>query len=707
MASATTPLDLNEAAIQYDYSDYASTETDDVLSDLDVELPPDEAVSMNQDHFTLMNDIRNNCSSETAIRGYNTYLYSGMLRHYDPDRYASPLRNSHAAYLFMHFLTSTAPSIAIFSRPLNCSSSLFVDSSTLDSQQNLWTYTLPAMALNHNGLLHAVLAVSSMHISRLQNGPVTPSFKHYAYAIKRMRHCLIEREKRHLPSTLAATLLLGFYEVITADHSKWTSHLKGASQLLKEINFRWLAHQFNSPAHKSSSDDGLPQHAGDPLETQQQTTCSPDLDHDFIRRLTGSSGSEKPIRPDSEHFDAQRYLIYQDLFWWYAKQDVYQSVISGNRLLYVRRTSTEIADNSRLNYSRWSDCPPRASVGRTDALYGTQDHLMLIFARIADFAAKDRPRKLRAMEAGGGHLSPPQGPPVGPPQSAKPDGHGAHREHPQPPPFYGMAPVPEEVPMPSSYRDQAHTPPYDSPQSSESPDDLQTETNAALEMWQDMHAALLEFEQRIASVLSPLPPDIFPPTNSPFGESLVYASYETSVIWSFYYAAHIVLLRSHPHMPPASLAAAAAAVVQSAPYVERIGRIAAGMMPNGLPTPFGPAVGAALCEATIPLFVAGVQLSDPEQRGWLVERLRELNQRSGWASIGLIAAGCETAWERADAVRKAPPYQRSTPRRIVLPLPPPDIEVPWQVKDPDGSLPRDEHDFRLHHAAGLIGSPEV
>jgi hypothetical protein len=326
MASVTTPLDLNEAAVQYAYSDYASTETDDMLSDLDIEMPPDEAVSLNQEHFALINNIRNSCSSETTIRGYNMYLYHGMLRHYDPDRYASPLKNSHAAYLFMHFLTSTAPSISIFSRPLNCTSSLFADSSTLDSQQNLWTYTLPAMALNHNGLLHAMLAVSSMHISKLQNGPVTPSFKHYAYAIKRMRHCLIERERRHLPSTLAATLLLGFYEVITADHSKWTSHLKGASQLLKEINFRWMAQQFNSPARASSSDS-------DPLETQQQTPSSLDLDRDLIHRLSGGSGSDKFIRPDADPFDAQRYLIYQDLFWWYAKQDVYQCVISGNRLL--------------------------------------------------------------------------------------------------------------------------------------------------------------------------------------------------------------------------------------------------------------------------------------------------------------------------------------------------------------------------------------
>jgi hypothetical protein len=329
---------------------------------------------------------------------------------------------------------------------------------------------------------------------------------------------------------------------------------------------------------------------------------------------------------------------------------------------------------------------------------------MLIFARIADFAAKDRPRKLRAMEGDGGHWRPAQAPPFAP-QSAKAPLFAPNREPPKQPPFFGMAPVPEGVPMPASYRDQAYTPPYDSPKSSEPPDDLQSETLSALEAWEDMHAALNEFEQRIASALGPLPSDIFPTTSSPFGDSLVYASYETSVIWTFYYAAHIVLLRGHPHMPPASLAAAAVAATQTAPYVERIGRIAAGMMPNGLPTPFGPEVGAALCEATIPFFVAGAQLSDAEQRSWLVERLRELNKRSGWASIGLIAAGCETAWERADAARNAPPYQRSTPRRPVLPVPPPDVEVSGEVNDPDGSAPRDERDFRLHHAVGLLGSP--
>ena len=32
-------------------------------------------------------------------------------------------------------------------------------------------------------------------------------------------------------------------------------------------------------------------------------------------------------------FDLSRYELYQDLFWWYAKQDAYQSIVGGNGLL--------------------------------------------------------------------------------------------------------------------------------------------------------------------------------------------------------------------------------------------------------------------------------------------------------------------------------------------------------------------------------------
>ena len=34
--------------------------------------------------------------------------------------------------------------------------------------------------------------------------------------------------------------------------------------------------------------------------------------------------------------DLSKFEILKDLYWWYLKQDAYQSIVSGNALLYVR-----------------------------------------------------------------------------------------------------------------------------------------------------------------------------------------------------------------------------------------------------------------------------------------------------------------------------------------------------------------------------------
>jgi hypothetical protein len=54
-----------------------------------------------------------------------------------------------------------------------------------------------------------------------------------------------------------------------------------------------------------------------------------------------------------------------------------------------------------LSYRKWSDCPPRAPLGRADALYGSHDHLILLLGRVTDFAVRDRARKLRQVDADG------------------------------------------------------------------------------------------------------------------------------------------------------------------------------------------------------------------------------------------------------------------------------------------------------------------
>jgi hypothetical protein len=86
------------------------------------------------------------------------------------------------------------------------------------------------------------------------------------------------------------------------------------------------------------------------------------------------------------------------------------------------------------------------------------------------------------------------------------------------------------------------------------------------------------------------------------------------------------------------------------------------MMPHTLAQPLNPSLGATLCEVTLALFFAGVQYREPQQRSWLVKRVRELEALTGWASVGMIAQGCETAWEKAWQAGRGPPYTRTAPQ---------------------------------------------
>jgi hypothetical protein len=141
------------------------------------------------------------------------------------------------------------------------------------------------------------------------------------------------KEKRHNISTLAATLLLGFYEVMTADHSSWCRHLSGASRLLQEINF------FDMAAHARAAQQeqaALDNQTGNPnlSPTSQQERSHPSvLDDDLVSKIINRKfgiGPPKILR--KEEFDLDRFQLLQDLFWWYARQDTYQSFIAGNRL---------------------------------------------------------------------------------------------------------------------------------------------------------------------------------------------------------------------------------------------------------------------------------------------------------------------------------------------------------------------------------------
>lgn len=287
---------------------------------------------------------------DRSLRSVTNFLDNpNVLATYQPAYTASPLMDPQTARVFCHFVTATAPSMSIFERHPTNPTVMFTGAPVPSSQQALWTYTLPMMALSHQGLLHAMLALASLHIAKLQQTSPAPSLKHYHFALKRVAKAVGLPSKRQGIATLAATLLLGFYEATTAEHNKWNSHLAGARQLVKEIDFAGTTKQIkeqNAQAKAYKYHSGFAGYQQSYSGRRLSDDVSLEVDSGLISTLMGrkshsdqygriidptaSTGSTRiPLTPK----DIETYQIQRDLFWWYCKQDVFQSALSGNRLL--------------------------------------------------------------------------------------------------------------------------------------------------------------------------------------------------------------------------------------------------------------------------------------------------------------------------------------------------------------------------------------
>ena len=332
-----------------DYWDVSSDEEMTAANGLDHEEQPHNlglliAVSANQ-HGKSFRSLTNFLNEPNVLSTYR------------PTYAASPLRDPQTALVFCHFITATAPTISASERHIINTASMFSGLPVPKSQQGLWTYTMPMLALHHQGLLHAMLALASLHIAKLQKTSPTPSLKHYHYALRKVAKSLRNPAKKNDVATLAATLLLGFYEVTTAEHNKWNSHLAGAKQLIAETDFVNTANRIK--AHKAQAEMVRKQHFfhgflddyGQPYTQQHQSydpsESSHGLDENLVSTIMGwkisynqygqiVDGHEQPSAPSTKPVtqgEIDKFEAQCDLFWWYAKQDVYQSMVSGNRLL--------------------------------------------------------------------------------------------------------------------------------------------------------------------------------------------------------------------------------------------------------------------------------------------------------------------------------------------------------------------------------------
>ena len=285
----------------------------------------------------------------------NSLTEPNMLATYTPNYSASPLMDPDTARVLWHFVAATGPTLNVFERHPSNPEVIFTGLPAPQAQRSLWSYSMPVRALTHQGLLQSMLALSSLHIAKIQRTSPTPSLKHYHYALRRVAKALSKPEKRSDVSTLAATLLLGFYEVTTAEHNKWNSHLSGARELIMEIDFVNLARRIDlyrklQKAQESKGrrydPTGLTHIFSNPTPQESASKTAPRLDDEFIRTISGwhivydehgpivdgTQTSPKVDEPSKPH-EIEEFEIKSDLFWWYAKQDVFQSILSGNRLL--------------------------------------------------------------------------------------------------------------------------------------------------------------------------------------------------------------------------------------------------------------------------------------------------------------------------------------------------------------------------------------
>lgn len=328
----------------------------DVDSDEETDVNQSQLAAKQQSDLSLMLSLSTH-RDDRNFRSVTSFLNDpDILATYQPTFSASPLMDPQTARVFCHFVTSTAPSLSIYERRPGNPSVMFTEHPVPLAQQNIWTYTLPMMALSHRGLLHAMLALASFHIAKLQRSSQGPSLKHYQYALSRVAKAVGLPNKRPSIATLAASMLLGFYEVSAADHRKWNSHLAGARQLLMELDFIGMTKRVK--AHKAEAEARDRYYAGFVSQLQpsylgfgngydETSTSNEDrLDENLIsifvgqkvrsdqhgRIIDGSTTAESSYRPLTPK-DIENYEIQRDLFWWYAKQDMYQSMVSGNRLL--------------------------------------------------------------------------------------------------------------------------------------------------------------------------------------------------------------------------------------------------------------------------------------------------------------------------------------------------------------------------------------
>jgi len=195
-----------------------------------------------------------------------------------------------------------------------------------------------------------MLALGSLQMAKLQEVPPTASMKHYHLSLRRLAKNYQSQSRRAQPATLAATLLLGFYEVWNSDHDLWCKHMWGARAILKEVRLAEMTRGILAVKRKRRQrlQELRSQQSYNAFDANYTNADNDDdlheVDADLLAKLSGQpvSYEELPPVPNASFWelpkryterDVEEYELVRDLFWWYCKMDVYQSFLGATRLL--------------------------------------------------------------------------------------------------------------------------------------------------------------------------------------------------------------------------------------------------------------------------------------------------------------------------------------------------------------------------------------
>lgn len=135
---------------------------------------------------------------------------------------------------------------------------------------------------------------------------------------------------------------------MTAEHSKWSTHLVGAAQLLAELDFPSLTREARHlKAAQEAQESLFLAHVGqhDPMPTMDTTMP----DEGLVSAIVGTKVSYEQFGRVLEHeedgqekkspllgtLDLKTFETLQDLQWFYMRHDAFQSMVSGNPLMWV------------------------------------------------------------------------------------------------------------------------------------------------------------------------------------------------------------------------------------------------------------------------------------------------------------------------------------------------------------------------------------